>query len=248
MPVHAGQGGSQVILEVDCIAVEGASCRDTTSRAADVLRRRLAEMDWSASAIRSEGAGRIVVDFANASPSDHTLDLLTRFGQLGFRMVDETVPPSPVPPEHLPTGSELLPSYETGPDGRPALWYGVHRDVLLDGDSLVNAQLEYLQGQPVVLFELDPAGTSRFGEVTEAAVGRQLAIVFDGKVLSAPLITNPIAGGRGLISGGFTMEQARDLALTLRAGALPAPVSVLKVHTPDAADENLDGGKAPSLN
>jgi SecD/SecF fusion protein len=79
-----------------------------------------------------------------------------------------------------------------------------------------------------VTFTFDPAGAARFGDVTRDNVGRRLAIIVDGKVMSAPVIREPILGGRGQISGGFTRESAQDLALLIRVGALPAPLTVLE--------------------
>jgi preprotein translocase subunit SecD len=109
--------------------------------------------------------------------------------------------------------------------------YLVQRRIMVSGENLVDARATYQENQPVVSFRFDSVGARRFGETTRANVQRPFAIVLDGKVISAPVIREPILGGSGIISGRFTVQETQDLALLLRAGALPAPLTVLEERT-----------------
>jgi protein-export membrane protein SecD len=102
---------------------------------------------------------------------------------------------------------------------------------MVGGDTLVDAQATFQNNEPVVSFKFDSVGAKKFGDVTRENVGKPFAIVLDGKVISAPVIREPILGGSGIISGSFTVQSASDLALLLRAGALPAPIQILEERT-----------------
>jgi preprotein translocase subunit SecD len=102
---------------------------------------------------------------------------------------------------------------------------------MVSGENLVDAQATFQDNQPVVSFRFDSVGARRFGDATRDNVGRRFAIVLDNKVISAPVIREPILGGSGIISGSFSVESAQDLALLLRAGALPAPLNILEERT-----------------
>ena len=110
---------------------------------------------------------------------------------------------------------------------------------MVGGDTLVDAQPTFQNNEPVVSFNFDAAGAQRFGDATRENVGKPFAIVLDNKVISAPVIREPILGGSGIISGSFTVQSASDLALLLRAGALPAPITILEERTvgPDLGAE-----------
>jgi SecD/SecF fusion protein len=131
-------------------------------------------------------------------------------------------PSAPVPP-----GVIMLP----GRDGRER--YPIEDRVALAGERLSDARPGFDQrtSQPIVSFRLDNAGARTFASITQNNVGKPFAIVLDGKVLSAPIIQEPILGGAGQISGNFTVQQASDLAALLRAGALPAPLTVVEERT-----------------
>jgi len=121
--------------------------------------------------------------------------------------------------------------------------------VMVGGDTLVDAQPTVQEAQPVVSFRFDAVGGRRFGDATRRNVGRPFAIILDGKVISAPVIREPILGGSGIISGSFTVQSARDLALLLRAGALPAPLTVLEERTvgPGLGADSIRAGKIASI-
>ncbi len=137
-------------------------------------------------------------------------------------------------------GTRTLPGAD---DGRQ---YTIQNYIAMMGDRLSDARAGYddQTGQPVINFRLDNAGARQFGEITRANVGKPFAIVLDGKVLSAPVINEPIPGGSGRISGSFTLEEATDLAALLRAGALPARLTVIEERTvgPDLGSDAIERG------
>jgi preprotein translocase subunit SecD len=120
---------------------------------------------------------------------------------------------------------------------------------MVSGENLVDSQPTFQDGQPVVSFRFDTVGSKRFGAATSDNVGRPFAIVLDNKVISAPVIREPILGGSGVISGSFTTRTANDLALLLRAGALPAPLVVLEERTvgPGLGADSIEAGKIASI-
>jgi preprotein translocase subunit SecD len=159
--------------------------------------------------------------------------LLGRTAKMTFHLLDERGSVEEALAGRVPPGAQLLPGAEADrPGGRPN-HYLVQRRVMVSGDTLIDAQPTFDQrtGEAVVSFRFDSNGAKRFGDVTGKNVGKPFAIVLDGKVISAPVIREPILGGSGQISGGFTIQGARDLALLLRAGALPAPLTVLEERT-----------------
>jgi preprotein translocase subunit SecD len=120
---------------------------------------------------------------------------------------------------------------------------------MVSGENLVDAEPSFQQGEPVVSFRFDTVGGKRFGDATSKNVGRLMAIVLDGKVISAPRIREPILGGSGVITGRFSVAEAQDLALLLRAGALPAPLSILEERTvgPGLGADSIAAGKIASV-
>jgi preprotein translocase subunit SecD len=120
---------------------------------------------------------------------------------------------------------------------------------MVSGEHLTDAQPTFQQGQPVVSFSFDTVGAKRFGEATQNNVGRPFAIILDGKVISAPVIREPILGGQGVISGDFTVQRANDLALLLRAGALPAPLDIVEERTigPGLGEDSIQAGKMAAV-
>ena len=127
--------------------------------------------------------------------------------------------------------------------------YLVKRRVMVDGANLVDAQGTFQEGQAVVSFRFDGVGARRFGDVTRKNVGQPFAIVLDKEVISAPVIREPILGGSGIISGNFTIHSAQELALLLRAGALPAPLTILEERTVGAelGADSIAAGKFASI-
>jgi preprotein translocase subunit SecD len=142
---------------------------------------------------------------------------------------------------NLPAGSMLLPSAEDGREGQVV----VRKRVEVSGENLVDAQPTYQQNEPVVSFRFDSVGARKFGDVTREHVGELLAIVLDDKVISSPRIREPILGGNGIISGSFTVQTANELAILLRAGALPAPLEIVEERSvgPDLGADSIAAGE-----
>lgn len=210
--------------------------RNAVTQSIEIVRRRIDQTGVSEPTIQRQGADRILVQLPGIDDPERIKRLLGTTAKLTFRMVDVGADPNaPAPP-----GSEILEG-----DSR-AERYVVKRKVEVAGDNLVDAQAGYDQrgGQAVVNFRFDTVGGKRFAEITQQAVGQPFAIVLDNKVLSAPVIREPILGGSGQISGNFTTASANDLAVLLRAGALPAPLKVVEERTvgPDLGEDSIRAG------
>jgi preprotein translocase subunit SecD len=188
----------------------------------EIVRRRIDETGVLDPVITRQGESRIVVQLPGIEDPDRIKQLLGKTARMTFRLTDETANLASAVP---PPGVDFLPL-----EGRGGEKIAVRRRVELDGANLTDARAgqNSQTGQWVVNFTLDSIGARRFAEITRANVGRPFAIVLDDKVISAPVINEPITGGRGQISGNFTAASANELAVLLRAGALPAPLTVVE--------------------
>src|SRR6266853_489271 len=213
-------------MRFSTVATE-ARRRQAVDQSIEIIRRRIDETGTKEPTIQREGADRILVQLPGVDNPEHVKALLGRTAKLTFQLVDTTVSLEDARRGRLPPGDEILPA-EEGRGGRsgPAA-YVVRKRVMVGGDTLVDAQPTFQNNEPVVSFRFDAAGAKRFGDATRENVGKPFAIVLDNKVISAPVIREPILGGSGIISGSFTTQTASDLALLLRAGALPAPITLL---------------------
>ena len=211
-----------------------------------IVRRRVDELGTREPSIQRQGADRIIVQLPGVKNPEHIKSLLGKTAKLTFHLVDDTASPEDTARGRIPPGSMLLPSAESG-RGQP-IQYVVRKRVEVGGDLLTDSQATFQNGQPVVSFRFSVAGGKRFGDTTSANAGKMLAIVLDEKVISAPRINEPILGGSGIISGSFTVQDANDLALLLRAGALPAPLQVLEERTvgPDLGADSIQAGAIAS--
>jgi preprotein translocase subunit SecD len=215
----------------------------------EIVRRRVDELGTTEPNIQRQGDDRVLVQLPGVDDPERIKDLLGQTARLTFHMVDDRADPVAGRGSSVPPGSELLPSAETGPDGEPERYWVVRRRVEVSGEHLTGAQPSFDQGQPVVRFNFDTVGARRFGDVTSESVGRLLAIVLDREVISAPRIRQPILGGSGIIEGGFTVQSANDLAILLRAGALPAPLTVLEERTvgPGLGADSIQAGSTAAV-
>jgi preprotein translocase subunit SecD len=161
---------------------------------------------------------------------------------MDFRMVDTSVPADQAVKGQVPAESEVLPSTEPGHTP-----YVIKKQVLVSGGDLIDAQAAFDQrnGQPIVNFKFNTSGSRKFAQATTENVKQPFAIVLDNQVISAPVIQEPITGGQGQISGNFTVQQANDLAVLLRAGALPAPLTVVEERTvgPGLGQDSIEKGE-----
>ena len=195
------------------------------SQSLEIVRRRIDEFGTTEPSIERQGSDRIIVQLPGLENPQRVKELLGQTAKMNFHMLESNA--SSTDPRDLPPGTMLL----QGVGDTAGRTFVVRRRVEVPGERLVDAQPSFQNGLPVVTFRFDTAGGKRFAQVTSANVGNYLAIVLDNKVISAPVLKGPIVGGSGLIEGGFTTEKAKDLALLLRAGALPAPLIFIEERT-----------------
>ena len=201
-------------------------------QALEIVRRRIDEIGTNEPNILKRGNDRILVELPGLDDPMRIKSLLGKTANLTFRFVTNNQEDS--------FGTEKL-KYEDNSD--EAI---VSKRIILSGDNLLDAQprMNNQNNETVVSFTLDRVGAKRFGKATSTGIGKQLAIVLDGKIISAPVIRDTIASGSGQISGGFTFQSATDLALLLRSGALPAPLNIIEERTvgPDLGQDSINAG------
>jgi len=208
------------------------------SQSLEIVRRRVDEFGTSEPNIQRQGRDRIIVELPGIDEPERIKALIGQTAKLTFHLVE----PGASAGRELPAGTMLAPDAQD-----PNLNHVVRRRVEVSGDRLVDAQAGYQNGAPIVNFRFDTAGGMAFGRTTSGAVGQSLAILLDNKVISAPRIQSAIIGGAGYIEGIGDIKAAQDLALLLRAGALPAPLIVLEERTVGpslGADSIQDGANA----
>lgn len=222
VPRAAAQEVARILLELDLDAMtrerlqDAASADEAAERSVAILRRRLQEADVAGALVEREGARRIRVTLPRAADAERARGLLARRGRMSLHLgLDGDAGQG--------ADAVLLPGER---DGR---LHAVRRHPEMDSTTLADAQarLDSHTGEWVVLFRFDAEGSKRFAEVTRKAVGRVLAIVVDGRVMVAPMIRGPILGGQAMISGLGSAQDATQLAILLRLGALPAPLALV---------------------
>ena len=227
-----------------------ASSSAAVAQALEIIRRRVDETGTAEPTIQRQGEDRIIIQLPGVDDPDRIKELIGKTAKLEFRLLDANASVADAMAGRVPAGSELLASdNELDAAGKPLL-YLVRKRVMVAGERLIDAQASFdNSNQPVVSFRFDTVGARQFGDVTTQNVGRPFAIVLDGKVISAPVIREPITGGRGQISGNFTVRETTDLALLLRAGALPAPIVYLEERTvgPDLGADSIRAGKIAAV-
>jgi protein-export membrane protein SecD len=218
---------------------------NVVAQSIEIVRLRLDETGTREPTIQRQGEDRILVQLPGVDDPERIKRLLGKTAKLTFRLVNHDVVPGIDP---VPAGSELLPSDDVDDLGNPRLEV-VRKRVMVSGDNLTDAQATFQDGMPVVAFSFDSVGSQRFGKVSQENVGRRFAIVLDDRVISAPVIREAILGGRGIISGNFTVQGVQDLALLLRAGALPAPLTILEERTvgPGLGADSVRAGEIASV-
>jgi len=215
-----------------------------------IVSRRVDESGTKEPIIQRQGTNRIVLQVPGLSNPEHLKNLLGRTAKMTFHMLDESVSQDAMATGIMPPGTRLLPDDEKR-EGEPPRKYPVLNRVILSGDLLVDAKAAFdpQTNEPIVSFRFNSIGARKFGEVTSANVGKPFAIVLDDKVITAPVIRSPIIGGSGIISGGFDTQAANDLALLLRAGALPAPLKVIEERSvgPSLGADSIEAGTKASV-
>lgn len=219
-------------------------------QAMEIVRRRLDETGLSEPSIQRQGADRILVQAPGFSDTTELKKVLGQTAKMTFHLLAPEVVASG-PDARAPPGVVILPGAEsdTGPTGQRT-YYLVKKRVEVSGENLVDAQPTVDQSnRNVVSFRFDTVGARKFGNVTRKNVGKPFAIVLDGEVITAPVIQEPILGGNGQISGQFTADSSRRLALLLRSGALPVPLTVIEERTvgPGLGADSIAAGKIASI-
>jgi preprotein translocase subunit SecD len=222
-------------FELELTQKELASRRDSFVRQAlETIRNRVDQFGVAEPTIQRQGENRILIQLPGIQDPARAKALIGKTAVLEFKLLDEQVEVEKALREGAPPGDEILYGrhVERQTKAETRVPYVVKKPVLLTGDTIRTAEVRISDaGEPYVSVEFDRTGTAIFADVTEKNVGKRLAIVLDGSVHSAPVIRERIPSGQAQITGGFTAEEARDLAIVLRAGALPAPVQILEERT-----------------
>jgi preprotein translocase subunit SecD len=218
----------------------------------ETIRNRVDQFGVAEPHIVQEGDRRIVIQLPGIKEPQRAINLIGKTALLEFKLVAEDVDPAEAAAGKLPEDDELLFMRRADEQDKvnkvPLV---VQKRALLTGDLLTSAQVQINNqtNEPVVSIEFDQEGARLFGEATAANVGRRLTIVLDNTIYSAPVIREKILGGKAQISGSFTMEEARDLAIVLRAGALPAPVNIISNLTvgPSLGLDSIEKGMRAAI-
>lgn len=235
MDVEAQDGGTILIASTESDLAERQE--HTVSQAIEIIRRRIDEMGTKELSLQRQGKNRILLQLPGVNDPSQVKDILGQTARLSFQLVHPTTEPSTQKPQ-VPVGYKLM------TDSSGTIYYLVKDKIEVSGEMLTNAGVDS-QGEAKVTFSLDATGARRFGDITQKNIGRPFAIILDDKVVSAPVIRSAIPGGRGEISGHFTLQEARNLAILLRAGALPAPLNVMEEKTvgPELGSDSIKAGQ-----
>lgn len=241
-----GAGASDIAVSADgpvltvtlSEAERVATDNRTMQQALEIIRRRIDEAGTREPTIQRQGADRILVQVPGVGSAQEVKDLIGTTAQLTFNPVitRTTDPATNVAPDEI-----LAPSLD-----EEGVFFVLERAPVVSGEELVDAQPSFDQnGRPAVSFRFNPSGARAFGDYTAENIGAPFAIVLDGEVISAPTIQSHIPGGSGIITGRFTAEESTNLAVLLRAGALPAGLTFLEERTigPELGQDSIDKGK-----
>ncbi len=239
-PLAGGNGRTLDVSETDSgvqLTLSDAAIADKVRHAVgqsiEVLNRRINAMGTKETVVEQQGANRVLIEVPGLQDTTKLKQIIGQTAKLDFQLVAD--------PGDPPNEVETLPMQKGGGT------ITVQKRIMVDGADLVDAQQSFDQqtGEPDVTFRFNLRGAQKFGQVTSENVGRPFAIVLDGKVISAPVIRSPITGGTGQITGNFTLDEASSLAILLRAGALPAKLTVVEERTvgPGLGQDSIDAGK-----
>jgi preprotein translocase subunit SecD len=216
--------------------------RQTIEQSIQIVERRINQLGTVEPVIQRQGSDRILVQVPGLQDPTRLKELLGKTAKMEFRLVDESVPPDQAQAGRLPPDDEVLMSASA-----PKVPYVIKKQVLVSGGDLTDAQPGFDQrsGEAIVTFRFNTVGSRKFAQASTENVGTRFAIVLDNEVISAPVIRDPITGGSGQISGNFTVQAANDLAILLRAGALPAPLTVIEERTvgPGLGQDSIEKGE-----
>jgi preprotein translocase subunit SecD len=231
--------------------------RQTIERSIPIIERRINGLGLVEPTIQRQGIDRVLVQVPGLSDPEQLIQIIGRTAKLEFRLVNLTMSPQQAVQTGIPPDSEILcegrdqkkPGEIKPPNCDGGTSYLVYKQVMVDGSELTDAHTGFDQnGRPDIEFTFNAAGARKFGQVTQENIGRPFAIVLDNEVMSAPTIQSAILGGRGQITGQFTVETANNLAIVLRAGALPARLTVIEQRVVGAGlgQDSITKGKYAS--
>lgn len=224
------QGGMHLVLKVDTSSLSSEAKEDAVDRALEVIRNRIDEFGVREPSIQKQGEDEIVVQLPGITDRDRAVSLIGKTALLEFKLVNSD--PEQVKQAqagNIPEGYEL--KYVEKEDNEPLL---LEKTAALTGEGLSNADVRFDQShlnEPVVTLKFNAEGSQKFAQITANNIGKRLAILLDGKVQSAPRIREEIPSGEAVITGTFSIEEAQDLSLVLRVGALPAPMYIEEERT-----------------
>lgn len=246
----AGAGSNDLIVSADGSDVvvtlseaEIAATNDrTVQQALEIIRRRIDEVGTREPTIQRQGAQRILIQVPGLGSASELKAIIGTTAQLTFQPVVSRTSNADAAPG---AGNELMPSMDE--EGQ---FYILERGAVVTGEELTDAQPDFDQnGRPAVSFRFNPTGARKFGDYTAENIGSPFAIVLDNEVISAPVIQSHIPGGSGIITGRFTLEESTNLAVLLRAGALPAGLDFLEERTigPELGADSIQAGKVACI-
>jgi len=222
-----------------------ARVRQSVEQSIQIIERRVNELGTVEPLIQRQGTDRILVQVPGLQDPTRLKQLLGKTAKLDFRMVDTNTSPESALQGRVPPDDEVL--YSTS---QPKTPYVIEKRVVVSGAELTDAQPGFDQrtSEPIVSFRFNTSGARKFAQATQENVGKPFAIVLDNEVISAPVIREPILGGSGQISGSFNVQSANDLSILLRAGALPAPLTIIEERTvgPGLGADSIAKGKISS--
>ncbi len=219
--------------------------RQAVEQSIQIIERRVNELGTVEPLIQRQGVDRVLVQVPGLQDPTRLKELLGKTAKLDFRMVDTNASTEQAVQGRAPAEDDLL--YSSTSPKQP---YLIEKRVVVSGGDLTDAQPGFDQrtSEPIVSFRFNTSGARKFAQATQENVGKPFAIVLDNEVISAPVIREPILGGSGQISGSFTVQGANDLAILLRAGALPAPLTIIEERTvgPGLGQDSIEKGKLSS--
>ncbi|WP_088343716.1 MULTISPECIES: protein translocase subunit SecD [Rhodomicrobium] len=244
LTVERGEGNLIIIRPTE--TAMNARISSAVGSAIETIRRRVDALGTTEPTIQRQGRDRILLQVPGFNDPAELKELVGQTAKLTFHLVDSSVSATEAQSGNVPAGSAL---YASRTEGEPT--YLLQKRSIVSGEDLVDSQPTFDQrtNEPVVSFRFNASGAQRFGRVTQENVGKPFAIVLDDKVISAPVIREPILGGSGQISGNFSVQDASNLSILLRSGALPASLNIIEERSvgPSLGADSIEAGKTAVL-
>lgn len=246
------EDGSGAVINISLSeAAVIAQKTQSVQQSIEVLRRRLDETGTRELTIQQNGEDRILLQIPGLESTEEIKFALSQTAAMNFHLTNLSVTPDDLNRNRMPPRTTRYPSIEKDPQtGEPLYYYAIRDEVMVAGEDLSNASYSTDENnRPAVSITFNTRGAKDFADATRANVGKPFAIILDGEVISAPRINTAILGGSAIITGSFTVQEANDLALLLRAGALPAPLNIEEERTvgPDLGADSVAAGEVAAL-